>query len=182
MTPYMSFMIQAYTDLLESFAKSQEPDPELWSSLVCVLGKSFEVDETGTFRPLSSNFGSLKITHHSKTNSVLARRSPQTNLRTPRFPNSHRVKLFHRSRRGGKQGVPLKSSLRSRGSCQRRLRRTRRRKRGRSSEIPQPQNPHADSFRGRQAKDILPQMRDRVVEDEWDEVGWFWDRNVDVHC
>jgi hypothetical protein len=54
MTPYMSFMIQAYTDLLEAFAKSQEPDSELWSSLVRVLGKSFEVDETGTFRPLSS--------------------------------------------------------------------------------------------------------------------------------
>jgi len=47
MTPYMSFMIQAFTDLLESFTNSEEPDPELWSSLVQVLGKSFEVDEAG---------------------------------------------------------------------------------------------------------------------------------------
>ena len=48
MTPYMSFMIQAFTDLLESFSESEEADPELWSSLVQVLGKSFEVDEAGT--------------------------------------------------------------------------------------------------------------------------------------
>jgi len=48
MTPYMSFMIQAFTNLLESFTESEEPDPELWSSLVQVLGKSFEVDEAGT--------------------------------------------------------------------------------------------------------------------------------------
>jgi len=48
MTPYMSFMIQAFTDLLESFVKSEDPDPELWGSLVQVLGKSFEVDEAGT--------------------------------------------------------------------------------------------------------------------------------------
>jgi len=52
MTPYMSFMIQAFTDLLESFSKSEEPDPELWSSLVQVLGKSFEVDEAGMAKPL----------------------------------------------------------------------------------------------------------------------------------
>ena len=50
MTPYMSFMIQAFTDLLESFSKSEEPDPGLWSSLVQVLGKSLEVDEAGTIR------------------------------------------------------------------------------------------------------------------------------------
>ena len=48
----MSFMIQAFTDLLESFSKFEEPDPELWSSLVQVLGKSFEVDEAGTTQPL----------------------------------------------------------------------------------------------------------------------------------
>ena len=53
MTPYMTFMIQAFTDLLESFTKSEEPDPELWSSLVQVLGKSFEVDEAGTVPSLS---------------------------------------------------------------------------------------------------------------------------------
>ena len=53
MTPYMSFMIQAFTDLLESFTQSEEPDPELWSSLVQVLGKSFEVDEAGAFKPIS---------------------------------------------------------------------------------------------------------------------------------
>ena len=47
MTPYMSFMIQAFTDLLESFTKSEEPDSELWASLIRVLGKSFEVDEAG---------------------------------------------------------------------------------------------------------------------------------------
>jgi U3 small nucleolar RNA-associated protein 10 len=49
MTPYMSFMIQAFTDLLESFTESEEPDPELWGSLVQALGKSFEVDEAGMF-------------------------------------------------------------------------------------------------------------------------------------
>ena len=53
MTPYMSFMIQAFTDLLESFSESEEPDPELWSSLVHVLGKSFEVDEAGTIQTSS---------------------------------------------------------------------------------------------------------------------------------
>jgi len=53
MTPYMSFMIQAFTELLESFTKSEEPDPELWGSLIQVLGKSFEVDEAGTILPLS---------------------------------------------------------------------------------------------------------------------------------
>lgn len=53
MTPYMSFMIQAFTDLLESFSESEEPDPELWSSLVQVLGKSFEVDEAGTIQTSS---------------------------------------------------------------------------------------------------------------------------------
>lgn len=50
MTPYMGFMIQAFIDLLESFPESEEPDPGLWSSLVQVLGKSFEVDEAGTVR------------------------------------------------------------------------------------------------------------------------------------
>jgi len=49
----MSFMIQAFTELLESFTKSEEPDPELWGSLIQVLGKSFEVDEAGTILPLS---------------------------------------------------------------------------------------------------------------------------------
>ena len=52
MTPYMSFMIQAFTDLLESFTESEDLDPELWYSLVQVLGKSFEVDEAGTFYAL----------------------------------------------------------------------------------------------------------------------------------
>ena len=47
MTPYMSFMIQPFTDLLGTFVKTEEPDPELWGSLVQVLGKSFEVDEAG---------------------------------------------------------------------------------------------------------------------------------------
>lgn len=47
MTPYMSFMIQAFTDLLESFTGSEEQDPELWGSLVQAIGKSFEVDEAG---------------------------------------------------------------------------------------------------------------------------------------
>ena len=56
MTPYMSFMIQAFTDLLGSFTESEEPDPGLWSSLVQVLGKSFEVDEAGTSDP--------SISHH----------------------------------------------------------------------------------------------------------------------
>lgn len=51
MTPYMSFMVQAFTDLLESFTKSEEPDQELWGSLVQVLGKSFEVDEAGIIQP-----------------------------------------------------------------------------------------------------------------------------------
>lgn len=51
MTPYMSFMTQAFVDLLESFTKSSKPDPELWGSLVQVLGKSFEVDEAGAFNP-----------------------------------------------------------------------------------------------------------------------------------
>ena len=54
MTPYMSFMIQAFTDLLESFSKSEDPDPELWSSLIQLLGKSFEVDEAGTIFNLFS--------------------------------------------------------------------------------------------------------------------------------
>jgi len=48
-TPYMSFMIQTFTDLLESFAESEESDPELWASLVQALGKSFEVDEAAAF-------------------------------------------------------------------------------------------------------------------------------------
>ena len=52
MTPYMTFMIQAFINLLESFIKSEEPDPELWGSLIRVLGKSFEVDEAG----MSSSF------------------------------------------------------------------------------------------------------------------------------
>lgn len=51
MTPYMSFMVQAFTDLLESFAESEEPDQELWGSLVQALGKSFEVDEAGIIQP-----------------------------------------------------------------------------------------------------------------------------------
>lgn len=47
MTPYMSLMIRAFADLLESFAKSEEPNRELWGSLIQVLGKSFEVDDAG---------------------------------------------------------------------------------------------------------------------------------------
>lgn len=47
MTPYMSFMIQAFVDLLESFTKYKEPNRELWDSLIRVLGKSFEVDDVG---------------------------------------------------------------------------------------------------------------------------------------
>jgi U3 small nucleolar RNA-associated protein 10 len=54
MTPYMSFMVQAFTDLLESFARSEDPDPELWVSLIRVLGKSFEVDEAGMGQLLTS--------------------------------------------------------------------------------------------------------------------------------
>ena len=52
MTPYMSFMIQAFIDLLESYTKSDEPNQELWHSLVQVLGKSFEVDDAGKTQPL----------------------------------------------------------------------------------------------------------------------------------
>ena len=70
MTPYMSFMIQAFTDLLESFAGSEEPDPELWGSLIQVLGKSFEVDEAGTIQPLS--FHIIPTHRLEKKNSVLA--------------------------------------------------------------------------------------------------------------
>jgi U3 small nucleolar RNA-associated protein 10 len=55
MTPYMSFMMQPFIDLLETFAKSEEPDPELWGSLIQVLGKSFEVDEAGIIQPLSTH-------------------------------------------------------------------------------------------------------------------------------
>lgn len=54
MTPYMGFMIQAFVDLLESFARSEEPNQRLWASLIQVLGKSFEVDDSGMTQPLSS--------------------------------------------------------------------------------------------------------------------------------
>lgn len=53
MAPYMSFMIQAFADLLESFPKSEEPNQVLWTSLIQVLGKSFEVDNAGAVQPVS---------------------------------------------------------------------------------------------------------------------------------
>lgn len=93
----MSFMIQAFTDLLESFVKSEELDPELWGSLVQVLGKSFEVDEAGTVLTSLISRYSPKPTHRS-LNSVLARRSSQTDLRASHFPNPRRVRLLHRDR------------------------------------------------------------------------------------
>jgi U3 small nucleolar RNA-associated protein 10 len=55
MTPYMSFMIQTFSDLLESFTKSEEPNQELWGSLIQVLGKSFEVDDAGKIQLFPSH-------------------------------------------------------------------------------------------------------------------------------
>ena len=79
MTPYMSFMIQAFSDLLRSFAKSEEPDQELWGPLVQVLGKSFEVDDAGTIQTFPFYLILGNLAHHTE-NSILARRSSQGDL------------------------------------------------------------------------------------------------------
>jgi len=88
MTPYMSFMIQAFTDLLESFSESEEPDPELWSSLVQVLGKSFEVDEAGMTKPPASH---RKFSHSTKNKKQLSGAKIASNkspsLSSPKSPS-----------------------------------------------------------------------------------------------
>ena len=64
MTPYMSFMIQAFADLLKSFAESEEPNQGLWGSLISVLGKSFEVDDAGRILNFSNT---VNISQPQKT-------------------------------------------------------------------------------------------------------------------
>lgn len=47
MNPYMSMLLKALCDILESFAASSIQNPSLWLSTVETLTKSFENDDGG---------------------------------------------------------------------------------------------------------------------------------------
>jgi BP28CT (NUC211) domain len=47
MTPYMSYMLTSFIDLLKDFTKSTALPTILWISVVETLAKTFQVDEGG---------------------------------------------------------------------------------------------------------------------------------------
>ncbi|KII90106.1 hypothetical protein PLICRDRAFT_686024 [Plicaturopsis crispa FD-325 SS-3] len=50
MTPYMSFLLQPFVDILQSFANSSEDDTRLWLCVIQTLTKTLEVDEAAFWR------------------------------------------------------------------------------------------------------------------------------------
>ncbi|KAF4611649.1 hypothetical protein D9613_003824 [Agrocybe pediades] len=50
MVPYMTFLLQPFTDILTSFAKSSADNFALWSSVVQVLARTLNFDDAGYWR------------------------------------------------------------------------------------------------------------------------------------
>lgn len=55
MTPYMSFMLGPFIDILKGYSNLLEDDKALWSTVIDCLSKSFAFDEGGKDMPLDEN-------------------------------------------------------------------------------------------------------------------------------
>lgn len=47
MTPYMSFLLQPFLDILKAFSSSSRGEHDLWSCVIETLSKSFSLDDAG---------------------------------------------------------------------------------------------------------------------------------------
>jgi len=68
MNPYMSMLLQALCDILESLAAGSVQNPTLWLSTVETLTKSFENDDGGESTQLESPY--TPLTHDSQYSGV----------------------------------------------------------------------------------------------------------------
>lgn len=60
MVPYMSFLVQPFIGILESFPTDESVDADLWISVIETLTASFNIDEGCAYNPFSLAYSNPK--------------------------------------------------------------------------------------------------------------------------